>query len=404
MAKNNIMICSFCGRSQPEVKKFIASPSGDAFICEDCILVCNSIIKNDDRPLLEQKKILTPKQIKEYLDDYIIGQESAKKVLSVAVYNHYKKVQYNLSKQQNKIKLDKSNILLVGPTGSGKTLLAKTIAEILDVPFAMCDATTLTEAGYVGEDVESVLSKLLQNSGGDIKKAQTGIVYIDEIDKIAKKNQNRQLPKDPSGEGVQQALLKILEGTVANVPVQSNRKSPYQESIALDTNNILFICGGAFVGLDEIVAERDKNHELGFFKKQDTVISKDIIMPQDLIKFGLIPEFVGRIPVVSRLDKLTNQNLVDILTKPKNSIIKQYKQILKLDGVDFNASQTAIEEIANQAFKLGDGARGLRTILENNLLDAMYCVPDGEIKQFTLDYTQQKMSLKYDKQKSANQI
>lgn len=396
MTKNSIMICSFCGRSQPEVKKFIASPTGDAFICEDCILVCNSIIKNDDKLVLENKKLLTPKQIKQHLDDYIIGQEEAKKVLSVAVYNHYKKVEYNLSKL-NEIKLDKSNILLVGPTGSGKTLLAKTLANILEVPFAMCDATTLTEAGYVGEDVESVLSKLLQNSGGDIKKAQTGIVYIDEIDKIAKKNQNRQLPKDPSGEGVQQALLKIIEGTVANVPVQSNRKSPYQESVAIDTNNILFICGGAFVGLDEIVSERDKNHELGFFKKQSENLTKNVIMPQDLIKFGLIPEFVGRIPIVSRLEKLTNQNLVDILTKPKNSIIKQYKEMLKIDGVDFIASKSAIEAIANEAYKLGDGARGLRTIIENNLLDAMYSVPDGEIKQFTLDYNEQKIQLKYNK-------
>lgn len=404
MAKNNIMTCSFCGRSQPDIKKFIASPTGDAFICEDCILVCNGIIKSDDKFVLEHKKLLTPKQIKQHLDDYIIGQEEAKKVLSVAVYNHYKKVEYNLSKA-NGIKLDKSNILLVGPTGSGKTLLAKTLADILEVPFAMCDATTLTEAGYVGEDVESVLSKLLQNSGGDIKKAQTGIVYIDEIDKIAKKNQNRQLPKDPSGEGVQQALLKIIEGTVANVPVQPNRKSPYQESVAVDTSNILFICGGAFVGLDDIVAERDKNHELGFFKKQSENLTKNVIMPQDLIKFGLIPEFVGRIPIVSKLEKLTNKNLVDILTKPKNSIIKQYKEMLKLDGVDFNASDTAIEAIANEAYKLGDGARGLRTIIENNLLDAMYSVPDGEIKKFTLDYSQQKMLLKYDKtQKIANNV
>lgn len=404
MAKSNVMICSFCGRSQPEVKKFIASPTGDAFICEDCIMVCNDIIKNDKMVVLEHKKLLTPKQIKKHLDDYIIGQEEAKKVLSVAVYNHYKKVGYNLSNQDG-IKLDKSNILLVGPTGSGKTLLAKTLANILDVPFAMCDATTLTEAGYVGEDVESVLSKLLQNSGGDIKKAQTGIVYIDEIDKIAKKNQNRQLPKDPSGEGVQQALLKIIEGTVANVPVQSSRKSPYQESVSIDTNNILFICGGAFVGLDDIVAERDKNHQLGFFKKPSQTIIQNVIMPQDLIKFGLIPEFVGRIPIVSKLDKLTNQNLIDILTKPKNSIIKQYKEMLKLDGVDFNASQTAIEAIANQAYKLGDGARGLRTILENNLLDAMYSVPDGNIKQFTLDFNEQKMMLKYDKsQKIVNNL
>ena len=404
MQKSGAMICSFCGRSQPEVKKFIASPSGDAFICEECISICDTIIKNnEDKPITEQNKLMTPKQIKAHLDEYIIGQDDAKKVLSVAVYNHYKKIEYNANKSQNKIELDKSNILLVGPTGCGKTLLAKTLAKILDVPFAMCDATTLTEAGYVGEDVESVLSKLLANSGGDIKRAQTGIVYIDEIDKIAKKAQNKQLPKDPSGEGVQQALLKIIEGTRANVPVQANRKTPYQESVFIDTTNILFICGGAFVGLDEIVAEHGKNHELGFFKKESDTNSQNVIMPQDLIKFGLIPEFVGRLPIVSKLEKLTNQNLIDILTKPKNSIIKQYKEMLKLDGVDFNASDLAIEQIANEAYKLGDGARGLRTILENNLLDAMYNIPSSDVKQFTLDYTQKKLFLNYGN-KSANQL
>ncbi len=400
MQKNINMSCSFCGRGQPEIKKFIASPTGNAFICEDCISICNTIIISDEKTFTQQKRLLTPKEIKNHLDEYIIGQDDAKKVLSVAVYNHYKKVEYNKKvKLQNKVMLDKSNILLVGPTGCGKTLLAKTLAKILEVPFAMCDATTLTEAGYVGEDVESVLSKLFQASGGDVKKAQTGIVYIDEIDKIAKKNENRNLPKDPSGEGVQQALLKIIEGTIANVPVQSNKRSPYQESVSIDTSNILFICGGAFVGLEQILNERSKNHNLGFSKVNEVNEFKNVIMPQDLIKFGLIPEFVGRLPVVSMLQKLTNENLQDILTKPKNSIIKQYQEMMKLDGINFYASTDAIQEIANQAYSLGDGARGLRTILENNLLDAMYSLPNSDIKKFTLDVDEKKLSLKYDDKK-----
>ncbi len=396
--KQSDMICSFCGRGEPEVKKFIASPNGNAFICEECIEICKSIVTNNETKInIESKKLLTPKQIKAHLDDYIIGQDEAKKVLSVAVYNHYKKVNHNLNiKSKTKIELDKSNILLVGPTGCGKTLLAKTLAKILEVPFAMCDATTLTEAGYVGDDVESVLSKLLASSGGDIKKAQMGIVYIDEIDKIAKKSENRNLPKDPSGEGVQQALLKIIEGTNANVPLQTTRKTPYQESVSLDTTNILFICGGAFVGLDKIVDERSKNHNLGFSKKLDTDKSLQAIMPQDLIKFGLIPEFVGRLPVVSKLQKLTNQDLQDILTKPKNSIIKQFQEILYIDGVNFVASDSAIEEIAREASNLADGARGLRTILENNLLDAMYNLPASDIKTCTLDACDKKLLIRYD--------
>lgn len=396
------MKCSFCGRGQPEIKKFIASPTGDAFICEECISICGSIVKTEQNVFQTQQKLFTPREIKRHLDDYIIGQDGAKKVLSVAVYNHYKKINYNQTKSQSKIQLDKSNILLVGPTGCGKTLLVKTLAKILQVPFAMCDATTLTEAGYVGEDVESVLSKLLQSSGGDVKKAQTGIVYIDEIDKIAKKNENRQLPKDPSGEGVQQALLKIMEGTIASVPVQTGKRMPYQESVNLDTSNILFVCGGAFVGLDKILEERNKNHSLGFSKtKNENSKFDDVIMPQDLIKFGLIPEFVGRLPVVSKLEKLTNKNLEEILIKPKNSIIKQYQEILRMDGVNFFASPRAISKIATDAFSLGDGARGLRTILENSLLDAMYNLPEASTKKVTLDVDDQKLALKFEEEKNS---
>ena len=384
------MICSFCGRSEPDVKRFIASPNGTSFICEDCIDICDNIMKDDENHLnrSNSQKMLTPKEIKTYLDNYIIGQDEAKKVLSVAVYNHYKRIAYNNNSSNDKIELAKSNILLVGPTGSGKTLLAKTIAKILNVPFAMCDATTLTEAGYVGEDVESVLCKLLMNSGGDVKKAETGIVYIDEIDKIAKKSENRNLPKDPSGEGVQQALLKIMEGTFANVPLQLAKKNPYQETVSLDTTNILFILGGAFVGLENIVNDRKKVHNLGFSKSSNTLLSENIsakIMPIDLIKFGLIPEFVGRVPVVSELKKLTSEDLQNILTKPKNSILKQFQEMLKIDGVDFSVSDEAVSQIATEAIGLGDGARGLRTVLENNLMEAMYNLPNSDIKKFVLD-------------------
>lgn len=399
------MSCSFCGRSQPEINKFIASPSGNAFICEDCVGICGSIMKDEETGLHKKQKSLSPMEIKKHLDDYIVGQDNAKIVLSVAVYNHYKKIAYNMrAKTENKMQLDKSNILLVGPTGSGKTLLAKTLAKILDVPFAMCDATTLTEAGYVGEDVESVLSKLLTNAGGDVKKAQTGIVYIDEIDKIAKKSENKHLPKDPSGEGVQQALLKIIEGTTANVVVASNRKGPYQETVTMDTSNILFICGGAFVGLDNILKSRTNNHNLGFSKTAENLVLDSCILPQDLIKFGLIPEFVGRLPVVSQLEKLTADDLKLILTKPKNALIKQFKEIMQLDGVKFSVSESALNEISNQAIKLSDGARGLRTILENTMLDTMFKLPDDKIKSVTLTLEDKKLKCIYSNLEASKNI
>ena len=384
--KGNVkMQCTFCGRSQPDVNKFIASPNGTAYICEDCISICDSILKDEGVINIKKPKILSPSEIKKHLDDFIIGQNNAKIVLSVAVYNHYKKIGYNMrAKAENKLPLEKSNILLVGPTGSGKTLLAKTLAKVLEVPFAMCDATTLTEAGYVGEDVESVLSKLLTSAGGDVKKAQNGIVYIDEIDKIAKKSENRQLPKDPSGEGVQQALLKIIEGTVANVVVSSSRKGPYQETVSMDTSNILFICGGAFVGLDNIMKSRLTTRNLGFTETNAEHLDDNCVLPQDLIKFGLIPEFVGRLPVISQLEKLTSDDLKLILTKPKNSLIKQYKEIMQLDGVKFDVSESALDEISNQAIRLSGGARGLRTILENAMLDVMYKLPNEHIRTVIL--------------------
>lgn len=402
MQKN--MTCSFCGRSQPEVNRFIASPQGEAFICDECIEICNQIMKNEQKSK-NIKNNLTPLQIKRHLDDYIVGQDKAKMVLSVAVYNHYKKIDYNskASKEQ-KFELDKSNILLVGPTGSGKTLLAKTLAKILQVPFASCDATTITETGYVGDDVESVLTKLLSSAGGDVKKAQNGIVYIDEIDKIAKKSENRNLPKDPAGEGVQQALLKIIEGTMATVPIENSRKTPYQETVNMDTSNILFVCGGAFVGLDKIVAERSQNHSLGFEKvlNSQNNLTTDIL-PQDLIKFGLIPEFVGRMPIVTKLEKLTEQNLCDILTKPKNSIIKQYEEMFKLDNVDFLVTDSAIKQISKDATELGDGARALRTILENSMLDTMFKLPSGDINQVTLNAVDGKLFCNANKKVASTQ-
>ena len=377
--------CSFCGKGQKEAKKLIASPNGEAYICDECVGICKDIIAElGKKSSFEKIELPTPSEIKQSLDQYIVGQDEAKRVLAVAVYNHYKRLNYNFAKSINDkddVELEKSNILMVGPTGTGKTLLAKTLAKILKVPFASADATTLTEAGYVGDDVENILLKLIQNADYDIEKAQRGIIYIDEIDKIAKKTQNVSITRDVAGEGVQQALLKIMESTVASVPPQGGRKHPHQEMLQIDTTNILFICGGAFVGIDKIIDARKNDSSLGFNatiktneEKAKVNFVKDI-QPNDLIKFGLIPEFIGRLPVVVGLDDLTQEALVKILTEPKNSIIKQYKLMFKIDGVEIEFSDEAINAIAKKAMELKTGARGLRTILEGKMTKLMFEVP-----------------------------